>query len=318
MMGRKEIKKFLINVALFVVILVFVDFILGSITQKIFFSQKTGKYARATYAIKEADEDIIVLGSSHAHRHYVPEELKQETGKTVFNAGAEGQQLLYHYGLLKMILEKESKPDLIILNIDDYFLYDTPVAYDRLNDLHPYYGEYRDELYPILKLNSDFIDLKLFFKGYQTNSTLVHALRYYASPQTTLNGYRPLYGKVTEESLKSMTVIKEYTEKIEGDFVWALKELIKIAKSSDVKLAFVTSPNILKKNLKGNKSFDLIKQIAKEGEVLFLDYYNDKRFVNQYALYHDISHLNDDGARLFTKILANDLINSSVIKKGSK
>ena len=317
MMTRKEIKKFLINIALFVIILVFIDFVLGSITQKIFFSQKTGKYARATYAIKEADENIIVLGSSHAHRHYVPEVFKQEIGKTAFNAGAEGQQLLYHFGLLKMILKKESKPDLIILNIDDYFLYDTPVAYDRLNDLHPYYGEYRDELYPILKLNSDFVDLKLFFKGYQTNSTLVHALRYYASPQTTLNGYRPLYGKVTKESLNSMTIFKEHTEKIEGDFVWALKELIKTAKSNDVKLIFVTSPNVLEKDLKGNKSFNKIKQIAKEGEILFLDYYNDKRFLNQYDIFHDISHLNDDGARLFTKILSKDLLDRGAIQKGS-
>lgn len=317
MIARKKIKIFLIKAVLFIAILVFTDFVLGSVAQKIFFSQLTGKYARATYAIKEAEEDIMILGSSHAHRHYVPEVFQQEIGRPAFNAGAEGQQLLYHYALLKMILKKKSKPDIILLNVDDYFLYNTPVAYERLNDLYPYYDDYRDELYPILKLNSDFIDLKLFFKAYQTNSTLVHALRYYAAPQFTFNGYRPLFGKVSESSLIKMTIYKEYTEEIEGDFVWALKEMVREAKSEKVTLVFVTSPNIMKKNLQNNRSFIKIEEIAKQGKIPFLNYYNDKRFLNQNTLYHDISHLNDDGARYFTKIVSQDLLKSKIIKKGS-
>ncbi len=310
-MRKAELKLTAIKVLKFVIILLIVDFCLGSISKEIFLNQKTGKFHRSTYSIYEAKEDILIFGSSHAHRHYVPEVIEKKLSKTCYNAGAEGQQLLFHTVLQKMIL-KRTLPKLIILNIDENFLYKTDAAYNRLNDLNPYYQDFKDELRPLFSLNSSLVDFKLFFKSYQTNSTLIHALKYYLSPQIDYKGYRPLNGKMTQN--KAMIYKKNHSEKefieiIDYTFKNALIDFISNAKKNNVKLIFVTSPNLIERNISKNESFQMIKEIAKLEEISFFNFLNSPTYLNQYDLFHDPTHLNDDGARVFSKSVA-DIINS--------
>ncbi|MBQ4819559.1 hypothetical protein [Aquimarina sp. MMG016] len=314
-MNIKEYRVSFLKIIKFVIIILVADFVLGSVSQKIFFSQKTGKYARATYAVEKSNAEVLIFGSSHAHRHYVPEVFEKELNKTCYNAGAEGQQLLFHTALQEMII-KRKKPDLMILNIDDSFLYLSDIAYDRLSDLHPYYDDHSEALRPILGLKSNLIDFKLFFKSYQTNSTIIHALRYYVSPQVDYKGYRPLYGKVNSNTKKhDQQEVKEYIEVIEKDFVNALKTFINNAKENNINLVFATSPTYNKVNYSENKSFSLIKEIAGKENVPFIDLFNDTQFLNKGELFHDPSHLNDDGAKLFTKLLADKILEKNLIIK---
>ncbi len=301
----------------FAIIVLMVDFVVGSISQKIFYSQETGKFARTTHTIKKTKADILIFGSSHAHRHYVPEVLEKELNKTCYNAGAEGQQLLFHTALQEMVL-KRTTPDVMILNIDDSFLYQSQVAYDRLSDLHPYYEDHTEELKPILEMKSSLVDLKLFFKSYQTNSTIVHAFRYYISPQIDYKGYRPLYGKIIPEKIplnKEENTTKEYVEVIDPNFVNALKTFINNAREKKVHLVFVTSPTFDTRDYSENESFLLIKDIAEKQEVPLLNFFNDKQFYKKPELFHDPSHLNDKGARLFSERLADAILKMDFSKK---
>ncbi|TSE04842.1 DUF1574 family protein [Aquimarina algiphila] len=308
-MIKKEYKTSLIKLGKFLVIFLIADFALGIISKQLFFSQETGKYARSTYAIQETDAKVLIFGSSHAHRHYVPEVIEKELQTSCYNAGAEGQQLLYHVALQKMIV-KRIKPELIILNIDEDFLYHSKEAYDRLSDLHPYYSEYRDDLEPILGLQSKLVDFKLFFNGYQANSTIMHVIRYYASPQLDYKGYRPLFGKVKpSKSIKEETQskIEKGVEDIDQNFVTALHTFIATAKDNNIDLVFATSPTYLIVDHTTNASFIRIKAIAEKENIPFLDFFNDQQFTGKPMLFHDSSHLNDDGAKLFTKNLADQI-----------
>ena len=306
---QSNLKPTLIKILKLVVILLIVDFCLGSITKHIFFTQKTGKFARSTYVINNAKEEVIIFGSSHAHRNYVPEVIQNSMNKTCYNAGAEGQQLLFHRALQKMLF-KRNLPEIIILNIDENFLYKSDIAHNRLSDLHPYYPEFKEELRPILSLKSNFIDFKLFFKSYQTNSTLIHAVRYYLAPQIAYNGYRPLDG-VMAKNEGVLTINddsdKEYIEEIDEAFVMTLKDFIRDAKSKGVKLFLVTSPNLVPRNTIKNKSLEKIKAMANIENIPFIDFLNSNEFLNEYDLFHDPSHLNDKGARLFTLKLSEIL-----------
>ncbi|WP_106794562.1 hypothetical protein [Aquimarina sp. Aq78] len=305
-MIKKEYKLALIKLVKFIVILLITDFVLGAISKQVFFSQETGKYARSTHAINETNAKVLVLGSSHAHRHYVPKVFEEELNTSSYNAGAEGQQLLYHAALQKMIL-KRTTPDLIILNIDEDFLYTSKEAYDRLSDLHPYYANHRRELKPILGLKSKLIGFKLFFRSYQTNSTIVHAIRYYASPQIDYKGYRPLFGKVKPSDSTDEILLNEEDKKIDQNFVKVLRDLIATAKNKKVNLVFVTSPTLQHVDNSKNISFTTIQEIAKKENIPLVDFFNSKQFVSQYKLFHDTSHLNNDGAELFTKLLADKI-----------
>lgn len=313
-MIKKEYKTSGIKILKFVCVFLIADFVLGSLASQIFFSQTTGKYARATHAIEETNAKILVFGSSHAHRHYVPKVLENELNKKCFNAGAEGQQLLYHTALQEMILNR-TKPDLIILNIDENFLYTSKIAYDRLSDLHPYYEDHRDVLRPILGLKSKLVDFKLFFKSYQMNSTIIHALRYHVSPQKDYDGYRPLFNKIKSEeiALNDPDEAKEYVEFIDDNFITALKTFITNAKNKNIKLVFVTSPTFNNVDHSKNKSFTTIKKIAFAEDIPLIDFFNSIEFRDKRELFHDFSHLNNDGAELFTKRLADRLKNMEMV-----
>ncbi|MFH6769242.1 hypothetical protein V8G56_10880 [Gaetbulibacter aquiaggeris] len=307
---KSELTLSIRQILKFIIIFLIVDFLFGSISKKIFYEQKTGKFYRSTYAIKEAKEDILIFGSSHAHRHYVPEVMEKELLKTCYNVGAEGQQLLFHAAFQKMIL-KRRVPELIVLNIDENFLYKSNAAYNRLSDLHPYYSEFKNELRSFLSLNSSFMDFKLFFKSYQTNSTLIHAIRYYISPQIDYKGYRPLDGVMTLNKVafyEKDNSEKEYIQEIDPVFVAAFKDFILTAKKNNIKLVFVTSPNLIERSISENESFKMIKVISKLEKIPFFDFLNSPAYINQYDLFHDPSHLNDNGARIFTKSVA-ELIN---------
>ncbi|WP_027391618.1 SGNH/GDSL hydrolase family protein [Aquimarina latercula] len=299
----KEYSSIFLKIIKFVIIILIVDVLLGIVSNQIFFLQETGKYARANHTIYETEAEVLIFGSSHAHRHYVPEVLEKQLHTTAYNAGAEGQQLLYHLAMQEMLL-KRSTPDLFILNIDEDFLYSSDIAYDRLNDLHPYYSEFKDELRPIFRLNSKFIDVEMFFKSYLLNSTIIHILRYYVSPQLDYKGYRPLHGITRNNQIKNdLNNIDDQSKEIDENFVFALKEFIDNSKSNKVDLVFVISP-ALRKIRSNNKSLALINKISKEEEVPILDFSEDKNFNNKLDWFHDPSHLNDKGARYFTKLVS--------------
>jgi len=303
---RSELKITGIKLIKFIVLVFLMDTGLGFVAKQLFQNQSTGKYARAQYAIYESTEDVLILGSSHAHRNYIPEIIENTTLKSCFNAGAEGQQLLYHAAMIKMIL-KRTRPEIIILNMDENFLYTSEIGHQRLSDLHPFYSDFKKELKPYLIIKNPYLDITMLFNAYQTNSTLVHAIKYYVFPQITEKGYRPLYGwmspKKINEYNKNMDDC-ECVKIIDNQFVDILKDLIKTIKDKNIKLVMVTSPNLIKRDLKNNLSLKIIKEIARSEQIPFLDVLNHPDYVNNYKLFHDPSHLNNDGAKLFTLTVA--------------
>ncbi|MGS0525487.1 hypothetical protein ACU8V7_10100 [Zobellia nedashkovskayae] len=289
----------------FLIIFVIADFLFGTVAKQLYFGQETGKQARITYSLKQVDTDILILGSSHANKHFVPNVFEQNLNKTCYNAGVQGQGVLFQDALVKMILQ-ERKPELIILNIDDIWLYENNSNYDRLSDLHPYYWDYRDVLKPILGLKSKIPDFKLIFKSYQYNSTLVHAIKYLVSPQKDFEGYIPLKGVIKPQIQKGLEKRNESTEtpKLDPNFISAYKSFIATCKINNVNLLFVVSPWYEQNDLSNNNSMLLLQEIAKTENIPVLNLYNDKRFLNQDKLFNDTSHLNDTGAHLFSEIVA--------------
>ncbi|XMO86142.1 hypothetical protein AAFN75_15235 [Algibacter sp. AS12] len=302
---KTQIKRVAILIIKFAILIVVIDFCFGLVAKKLFLSQETGKFARSSYVVNDSKDAIMVIGSSHAIRHYKPEIIEDKTGKTCYNAGAEGQQLIYHTALQKMLL-KRHRPELIIFNIDEEFLFKSDIAFSRLSDLHPYYGEHKAELNPFLRLKSKFDDYKLWFKAYQYNSTIVHVLKYKVAPQFSEKGYRALKEEMTPAQLvsyKQHPPKKIYTEEMEPIFVQLLKDFINEAKTHNVKLIFVSSPKLIERDLSKNKSFTTIKAIAKSEGVPFYNYLNSKDYINKLDLFWDPSHLNDKGATLFNNNL---------------
>ena len=65
------------------------------------------------YLQKEVDEDIILMGASRCHHHYLPSIIEDSLGASVYNAGIGGSNNIYsHYIVLQHILARHT-PKLI-------------------------------------------------------------------------------------------------------------------------------------------------------------------------------------------------------------
>lgn len=315
---NKEYKVLFLKSLKFLLIFILIDLSLGFIAKNIFFSQKTGKYAMLTYSIQTDTSEVLIMGSSHANRHYVPDILEKELNLTCYNAGVIGRRIIFHNALQKMIL-KRHKPKLIILNIDKSWLYESEESYETLSDLHPYYWDFRTELDPILSLHSKFNTFKLSLRSFQTNSTLVHAVKYYFLPSKDCKGYIPVHQQMKKPQSQKIKpnnskTAKEETQKIDTSFVNMFEEFIENAKINDINLILTLSPQLQQANrLKVNKSLELMKSIAFEHGIPLIDFSDDKTFIEQYHLFFDPSHLNNDGAIIFTKLLADTLKSKNLI-----
>lgn len=307
---KQELRLLAFKFSKFIFVLALVDLSLGLISKKIYFGQETGKQARITHSIQNDSSDILIFGSSHANRHFVPEVISKKLNKSCYNVGVQGQGIVFHNVLQKIIL-KRTKPQVIILNMDNNWLYERKDAYDRLSDLYPYYNEFKKQINPALSLNAKFASIKLQPKGYQYNSTLVHAARYFISPQKDFQGYLPLTGVMTKPKNSFLNTEKKSNEILPLDinFITAFKSFIATTKKNNIKLYITISPVLKKRNLASDVSLNRLKSIALSENIPLIDYYNNKLFLNQYHLFNDSDHLNHEGAQEFSSLISDYIRN---------
>jgi len=319
MVPAGNIKKFIINCAKFILLVLVVEYAAGSLTGYLFFRQKTGKYARMTHVIQKDTSDIVIFGSSHAVRHFIPKVFEEETGKTCYNAGARGQRILFHYTLQKLLLERHT-PEYIILNIDENWMYESEKEYGRIGDFNPYYGKNKEALHPILSLDDPLISYKLALKSYRFNSTLVHIGKYALQPQKDFQGFMPLKEGMSgpdDPKLKGIpnSAFVSSSDVIDTNFVNAYENFIINALAAGSKLAIVVSPELIfEEDFAEDKSFKMMKSIAAHHGVPVFDFSADDDFNGAYHLYADPNHMNRDGAALFNGKLIDALKESGVLE----
>src|SRR5579872_6181512 len=113
------------------------------VARMLFYSQKSGKYARLTYTVKSDTSAIVVLGSSHALAHFIPDMIQDSLHESAFNYGANGQKLLFSRALYE-IRKRRSEPAMVLLNVDADWFFDKRGQEERMSDLYPYYDQAGD------------------------------------------------------------------------------------------------------------------------------------------------------------------------------
>ena len=272
--------------------------------QNIISKPKEWQICSDSHLVYDASPEVLIMGSSHSTRHFVSPLMSQELQKSCYNAGVRGQGITFITAIQEIVLAR-TKPSLIILNIDPDFLSYNPLVFDRLSDLHPYYWDHRNILKPILSKGSKLIDLKLALQAYQMNSTIVHIIKYYLFPQEDYEGYMPLFGTMSESEVTNIREKIFGVNKAKNDnrFIESFKKFILNAKSEEIDLIVVTSPTIFEDDYNQNESMLVMKHILNQEGIYFHDFTSDVSFKYKNELFNDISHLNDQGARLFTSKL---------------
>lgn len=292
-------KKFLVNILIFFGIVAAVDFAAG----KVFCYLQTkagGRTGAEYYACKESNEDVIIMGSSRASHHYVPQIITDSLGLSCFNAGQDGNGIILQYGRWKMLSERYS-PRMIIYDINpsfDFLENDNMAYVDRLK---PFAGDrkvrdYIGEIFPMEQL-------KLMSQMYRYNYKFIEMVSDYGKGIGN-SGYLPLYGQIRQEVVDGYESKVSSIEYDEAKLKY-LECLARECKEKGVKLVLAVSPYY------GGGSYDLntfasVKEMANKNGADFL-YYNTDEYDFNPDYFKDSYHLNDNGAVKFSSDLAGKL-----------
>lgn len=308
---KSNLKIFAKKLAFFLAIIYLLDFCTGSLLKYLFFKHEPVVNESVTYVLKYSKEDILIIGPSHAHMHYMPGTIADSLKMSCYNAGSDGHYILCSYALLKGVL-KRYVPKMIILDIrSDEF--NTDVAgYDRLSIFLPFYDSEPD-MRPIIEERSKFEKYKLLSKTYPYNSQILSIINRNVHKNKYEFKARPDLGFESNNDtieVKALNRRNEYykNKAIDNNFVNAYRLFLKECIKNHIKLYVFISPLIPETHIK-LKSLEIATKIADSLHVPFFNYSNDKRFKKR-EYYHDIEHLNLNGARIYTREVINTIRNN--------
>ena len=297
----KNIYKILIGCGVACVLLVAADWAVGTWSEKMYYKSKYGIFHRQIYCLQESQDDIMILGSSRAAHHYVPQIFEDSLGMSCYNAGSDGMCIYYHYAILASRIQIGCSPKMVILEVlssdaevSNGATFSLDAALDRLA---PHYGEF-SEIDSLFELNGWKEKLKLMSKTCRYNSKLVQTIKCNYIPWPEDRGYEALSGQMVITNGKAADVLSAsvYAE-IEDRKIEYIHKFIEICMDNNIKLVMCYSPYYKAEISKG---ISLIESIAKEQGIPFYDYGVDERFQKP-EYFQDASHLNDDGAKAYTK-----------------
>lgn len=299
-------KKFIGYIIFFFAIIIVVDFCFGKVCDNMN-SHSKGGLSKQTYDLCMKDKyDVLIMGSSRAHHHYVPQIIEDSLGMTCYNAGYDGNGIILMTGIYRLIIQRY-QPKIIIYDVEQAFdLFEYLGDNNRtryLSTLRPYYNEPG-----IAKIFKD-VSMEEWYKVHsglcRYNSVSISlAIDYFKNRPVYAKGYAPLNGE--------MKIVQRKSRKNDIHIIDSLKlkymaEFIKEVSGSEVQLFVCLSP---KYGMTDSRDFEPIKEICAENSVPFMDYYSNEEFMANMAYFKEGMHLNDRGARFFTNLFIRDLRNN--------
>jgi len=295
-------KKYLLHILLFFAIVAAVDVSVGAFGRYLQGHANGGSTRQFDDLVMKDRHDVLILGSSRAHHHYDTPFLSDTLGLDVYNAGFDGNGVVLADGVLEMVLNRY-KPRLVLFDIEPAFdvnVYDKDNHHTRyIKNLKPYYRE--EGVSEIIKnvsveewrkVQSGLIRYNTEILGMLVDNVIDRGVE--------RSGFQPLKGEMEKEPEP-----KAPKDVVRDSFKLAyIEKLIRLCQENDVPLILVGSPKYGQKN---SEALQLVKEIAKKYDVRFLDYYAEPSFMAHKEWFKEPMHLNSEGARVFSKMIAQEI-----------
>lgn len=250
---------------------------------------------------EKGDEDVLLLGTSRCHCHYVPHIIADSLQMTVYNGGVDASNSIYsHYMALCFVLEHH-KPKVVCLELmtSDYQPSEQP--FGTIARFAPYYGQSKraDSLFAVA--------------GMAWRYRLSHLYRYNATSLTSVTGMIQNMEANNDNGFYALkktdtpnpTLEKEQTDTsvdcMKLDYV---QRFINLCRQNGISLVFTISPRY---SIVSSSHYDILKTIAKSNGVPFLDYHTQGLFLDNPEYFRDPEHLWEEGARRYSSVFASDL-----------
>jgi hypothetical protein len=268
-------------------------------------------------AMRQRNE-LVVIGDSRARHHFNPAVLRRETGLSTYNAGVNGQSMLFFYAMEQLIVSAY-RPRMIMLHLGPGDFAREQEALDRLSVLLPHADH--PEVKKLLMLRSPYERFKLLSRTYPYNSMLVALLGAALVPSHGAyeDGFVPLYGKTLAAAVhvspqKSRGGSDEVRVPAGGLFLRTLGDFIESAQARNVSVVICVSPewgvvylDDAVRRLIGDKGAAYI-EISRNTHPVFKDP----------RLFKTRGYLNAEGAMVFSKILGKELSKRVLVRSGPR
>ena len=306
-------KKYIEKVLLFFIIILVIDFAYGCVFDYMSSHLKGGSSKRIYDLCMTEKHDIIILGSSRARHHYIPQILEDSLNLECYNGGVDGHGIILMNGIVELMTQRYT-PKLIIYDIENAFdinVYQSDNNCLRyIKPLRPYFRN--EKISDIIGSISKKEYIYVHSGFYRYNSIGISVLKdfLFSDVEGSTKGYSPLYGCQINEtqpvSSNENIVVDSVKYNCFTRFVDNMQE-------KGIPLIVVASPKY-KKDF--SDLFPLV-EYCKSQNITFLNYYNHEHFMNNCSLFKESMHLNDSGAIVFSKKVASDLTSLNVLKASS-
>ena len=290
-------KKYILKILLFFIAIALFDVLFGFACEYMNSHSKGGGIRSRYYVCKGSSEDVLVFGSSRAKHHYVPDIIEDSLGMTCYNTGEDGNGIILSYGFLKMITERYT-PKVILYDVSSFDVsVDDNVKY--LDLMKPYYFEPGiDSIFWEVEPKTRYMMLSSF---YRYNTTWLRVVGSFIHPMINYpKGYAAL-NKTMDYEPELLDPKQIVIDSVKINF---FEKFIRLAKNRGISLMCFVSP--IYKGTEENNYYT-IKTLCSKYDIPFLFYGSDTDMVQDKSFFQDKLHLNDKGARFYTRKLTQVL-----------
>ncbi|NQT07269.1 MAG: hypothetical protein HQ575_06995 [Candidatus Omnitrophica bacterium] len=291
-------KKIIIKIFIFIIILLVLDRVLFmgiSVLYKKSDLTSLGKILKKKY-------DIIYLGDSQSLHGIIPSIVKNESGLSGYNASMDGSGIVFAKGFESIILS-HYYPKAFVLQV-------MPLKEERgaISKLAPYFTN--SEVRQLISYYPISIRVRYsFFKSSCYNSLLLFIIKRLLIKHGSNDGYRPLYGVKTGDSL-----VREEAKIAFKNGEYVLKAFIEKARKNHIEVIIIKMPTLEQEK---NYCYDTYSDFAKIYNIPLIDFSvkdnKHMRWAKEY--FYDDYHLNNKGATAFSLVLGEEI---NTLRKNNK
>lgn len=297
-------KKYIIYIVVFFVVVVAVDFSFGKVCDYMTTHAKGGATKQLVDLCEKDHYDMLVMGSSKAHHNYIPQVFTDSLGLSCYNAGYDGNGIILAYAILSMI-DEDRLPKLIVYDVKQQFdIY----RYDGDGDYSRYYQKLKkfiDEpvVAEIIESISKADVVKLQSGLVRYNGDFVFTLSGFLKQERKddNNGFVPMKGSLENINIQE----KDYSNEIDTLKMSFFRKFIELTKERKVDLIVVFSPEF---NTPYTEDFQPILHLCEAEGVTVIDLFEDQSYQN-IELFVDHCHMNESGAKLLSDAIVKEIKN---------
>lgn len=288
-------KKFLLFILKTLVLTIVIAVVMDGFYTYVFLQSRNRGKIETVFNSKAQKYDVVILGSSRANNHFVAQ-LFEDKGLKTFNYGMSGGHLFEASLLLKLMVERKYTIKNVILEAD-------------LNLSNDHQAEGISAKFLPYIHNSEVI--KDHFKSEEDFNELYYIPFYRYIKFETKIGFREIYKIAKNERTSTLDnlgyypLVKHKKGNMKNNIVNLkplphnkyYEEIKNLCKANNIRFIAIMTP--MCENVVGMNYFDKVKKAYPE-------IHNFENVVVENKYFSSCGHMNDTGARLFTKRIIKD------------